>query len=122
MFAIFGVGVVSPNHEVKEVPLKNGKGSFFNFRVLTKDPYKPTRHCYRISCFVRTPELEKARAAFKAPNCLEIRGDLESVSLESGALSSQIKTRWEFIQKLTKIPDGDRKRPLIEETSDGDVQ
>lgn len=116
MLSVYGNIIIDPKYPIDEKPLASGKGTYFNFRAVSKDPYRPIRHYYRISCFVRAKELDEARKALRPKAFLELKGELEGHLMESGGIAIQVKTKWEQLEPLAGLPNGDHKQ------QDDDVQ
>jgi len=86
-------------------------GSFFNFFGVSKNPYKIDYSHHKVSVFVQTEKVEKAREKIcKGKNICIRMGELNGKKTKfETAVMSDISTRWNWIEVLSQTPTRERQ-------------
>jgi len=79
---------------------------YFTFTAVSKHPTQEGKHCYhKVSIYVPDEHVERARQIIKPGEMLFLRhADLDGRQSEQGAVFSEVKTTWNNIEHMVKVP------------------
>jgi len=106
--SVTGNVYIKPNSLVVENKYK--AATYFNFVAVSKHPFKEDRTPHKISVYVPDDKLERARLVLKPGEMIYIRhGDLEATQTAAGAVMAEVKTAWQNIEHMKKIPEKEKQ-------------
>ena len=109
MFTVSGIGVIPKDDQVVE--RQNNYGSYFNFTLVSKDPYKKQRHYLKVSVQVPSENTEEAREALQPGKGIQVRiGELVGRKLDSGFIAMDVTTKWRWIEPIKALPIPGKKK------------